>query len=367
MSEFFAGAFRDRRVLVTGHTGFKGSWLCLWLQRLGAEVAGYALAPQTQPNHSELLGLEVRSVIADLGDRNAFADLVANFRPEIVLHLAAQAIVREGYREPVATFATNVMGTVNLLDVCGSAPSVRAIVNVTSDKCYENRERNRGYRETDAMGGHDPYSASKGCSELVTACWRRSFFAAASGAGQDHVLLASCRAGNVIGGGDWGRDRLLPDIMRAAGEGRPTPIRNPGATRPWQHVLEPLSGYLEIGRRLLSGEADCAEAWNFGPDDEHPLTVAEVAAASKRVWDRVEIVPDGDTLEHPHEAKLLQLDCAKARQRLGWRPVWDTTTAIERAVAWYRNFAEQGVVGSEADLDHYLEAATAAGLPWASR
>jgi CDP-glucose 4,6-dehydratase len=354
----FGGAYLGRRVLVTGHTGFKGSWLALWLQALGADVCGLALPAEPGPNHLQLLGLSMEEALVDLRDADAVTDALRGFRPEVVFHLAAQPLVRRGYREPRATFDTNVLGLVNLLEAVRATPGVRAVVNATTDKCYLNRERAQGYREDDALGGHDPYSASKACAEIVSASWRASFLAAGG------IGLATARAGNVVGGGDWSEDRLVPDLVRSATSGRPVAIRYPQATRPWQHVLEPLAGYLMLGERLLAEPGAFAEPWNFGPDASGELSVAEVIVAFARQWPAVRC--DVDRSLQPHEAGLLHLDCGKVRERLGWRPVWNAATTFERTVAWYRRQHEQGAVDSRADLDRYVADARQAGLPWAT-
>jgi CDP-glucose 4,6-dehydratase len=321
---------------VTGHTGFKGAWLCLWLRRLGAEVAGLSLNPPSRPSLFEILGLEsgLLHMRGDIRDTGTVRRAVADHRPELVLHLAAQALVRPSFADPVQTFAANVMGTVNLLEACRQNDGVRAVVNITSDKCYENREWVWGYRENDPMGGHDPYSASKGCAELVAASYQRSFFAAQGPA------LASARAGNVIGGGDFGCDRLVPDCIRALAAGCPVAIRRPEAVRPWQHVLEPLSGYLLLAARLLETDAsggltrEFAGGWNFGPAGHNTLTVGQVAGRVVALWGGGQIVADPGP--HPHEAHFLSLDCSKAARLLGWQARWSPETALEQTVAWYR-------------------------------
>jgi len=350
----FGDIYRNRKVLITGHTGFKGSWLVLWLTRLGAEITGYALPPPTQPSHFSLLDLNVESIIGDIRDRDNLRQVFREQQPEIVFHLAAQAIVRRSYDDPAATFSSNVMGTVNVLEVARECKAVRAIVNVTSDKCYDNREWEWGYRENDPLGGYDPYSASKGCAELVTNCWRDSFFNPADYGRTHETLLASARAGNVIGGGDWAADRLVPDIMRAVSNNAKVKIRNPEATRPWQHVLEPLSGYLLLGRKLLEGRREFAEAWNFGPSDAFHLKVGEIAEQVKKIWPKT----DFEVLEstnQPHEAAKLHLDCSKARSLLKWSPAWDGKTALEKTVEWYRTFFESGAVNSMDDIYCYID------------
>lgn len=328
---FWAG----RRVLVTGHTGFKGGWLVLWLLQMGARVSGLALpAEETSLFRQARIAELVDHGEGDIRDLATVRAAVANADPEVVFHLAAQPLVRLSYEAPVETFATNVQGTVHVLEACRTAPSLRAVVCITSDKAYENREWVWPYRETEAMGGHDPYSASKGAAELVIAAYRRSFF---SGPGLARV--ASVRAGNVIGGGDWAADRLIPDIVRALLAGQNPLIRNPAAIRPWQHVLEALGGYLLIAQALAKGETMAADAWNFGPadDDTRPVNwIADrmVEAWGARGWDRPD-VPSG-----PHEASILKLDCSKARAFLGWRPAWGLELTLHRIVEWHQAVAQ---------------------------
>lgn len=326
--------WRGRRVLVTGHTGFKGAWLSLWLTRLGASVHGVALPPPTQPNLFELVGLETQmaSIIADIRHPETLRDAMARIRPEAVFHLAAQPIVRQSYRDPVETYHTNVLGTMHLLEAVRSTPSVRAVVNVTTDKCYENRELDRGYNEDDPLGGHDPYSSSKACAEILSAAWRRSFLANRAEA---VVRLATARAGNVIGGGDWAVDRLIPDIVRSIAKSQPVLIRNPASTRPWQHVLEPLSGYLLLAQRLLQGDDGASTAWNFGPEPVDVRPVSWVLDHWRACWgDGFRWTPDAGA--QPHEARLLQLDIRKARERLGWVPRWSLEVGLQRTVDWYQ-------------------------------
>ncbi len=329
--------WRDKRVFLTGHTGFKGGWLSLWLQQLGAQVHGFALAPNTTPALFDVarVGVGMASTLGDIRDADAVRRALQACQPDVVLHLAAQPLVRQSYAEPVATYATNVMGTVHLLEAVRHVDSVRAVVNVTSDKCYENREWAWGYREGEAMGGHDPYSSSKGCAELVASAYRRSFLC------HHGVALASARAGNVIGGGDWAADRLVPDILQACEQGRAVLIRNPQAVRPWQHVLEPLSGYLALAEHLYehvqSGQADALEACNFGPLDADAVPVQQLVAMLVAQWGRGarwQLDAQRGAAQQPHEAHHLKLDISLARQRLGWTPRWRLAQALACTVEW---------------------------------
>lgn len=346
-----AAFYSGKTVLVTGHTGFKGSWLSRWLTLMGSRVVGLSLEPEQQPNLFELAKLAegMTSVIGDICDVGTLRRVIEDHRPEIVFHMAAQSLVRRSYREPVLTYETNVMGTVNLLEACRSAPSVRSVVVVTSDKCYENNEWPWGYREIDPLGGADPYSSSKACAEIVTAAYRRSFFSAQGSAG-----VASVRAGNVIGGGDWAEDRIVPDIVRGAKLGSEVVIRNPASTRPWQHVLEPLSGYLLVARRLHEQPSNHAEAWNFGPNPDDWLSVGELAKRFVAALGRGRLSLSVPQPGAPHEARLLALDCSKARTRLGWRPRLDFDSALRLTADWYRTHLESP--GAErASLDRQIE------------
>lgn len=338
------GFWRGRKVFLTGHTGFKGSWLSLWLQQLGAEVTGYALAAPTDPSLFEAAQV-ARGMQSLLGDVRDLAQLSAALRdaaPEIVIHMAAQPLVRESYADPVGTYSTNVMGTVHVLEAVRGAPSVRAVVNVTTDKCYENREWVWGYRENEPMGGFDPYSSSKGCSELVTSAYRNSFFPPAR-YDQHRVAVATARAGNVIGGGDWAKDRLIPDIVAAFAKGEPVVIRNPGATRPWQHVLEPLRGYLTLAERLYERGGAFAEAWNFGPHGDDAQPVEWITRELAGLWG-----PDArwtlSSGEHPHEAGYLKLDISKAAAHLHWTPALRIRQALGLVVDWARGWQAAGDV-----------------------
>jgi CDP-glucose 4,6-dehydratase len=359
-----ADSYRTRRVFVTGHTGFKGAWLAEWLVTLGAEVTGYALDPPTEPSLFAALdlGARLKHVVADIRDRGRLAAEVQAAQPSVIFHLAAQPLVLRAYAEPHETFETNVMGTVNVLEAVRACASVRAVVVVTSDKCYQNHEDDRPFSETDAMGGRDPYSASKGCAELVTAAYRESFFA-------DGAAVASARAGNVIGGGDWAADRIIPDSVRALAAGKPIVVRNPDAVRPWQHVLEPLAGYLWLGARMLREGHRYEGAWNFGPTDQGgDKPVRWVVERFVDEWGSGSWTTPASAGRQPHEAHRLSLDSTKAREQLEWAPVWDPQTAVRRTASWYRDYygaparARELVSGQ---LRIYQDDAREMGLPWA--
>ena len=333
-----AGPWRGRSVLVTGHTGFKGGWLALWLARLGARVHGFALDPPTAPSFfdtarvADVLASDTR---ADLADLDALRSVLARAQPVAIFHLAAQSLVRESYRDPLATFATNVMGTAHVLEAARAIPATRALVVVTTDKVYENRESMHAYEEHDPLGGHDPYSASKAASEIVAASYRSSFF---TGNDAEAPRIATARAGNVFGGGDWAKDRLVPDALRCFAAGEPLRLRFPAAVRPWQHVLEPVAGYLALAEALLGGGGvQCAQAWNFGPTEQDMASVGDVAAAIARLWGEGARV-EASTDMHPHEAGLLMLDSRRARDTLGWRPRWSLEHALARTLAWQRSW-----------------------------
>jgi CDP-glucose 4,6-dehydratase len=332
--------WEDKRVLITGHTGFKGSWLSLWLQKRGAQLVGYAQPPPTTPSLFEVARVAegMTSIIGDVRDLDQLRSVMSEYKPEIVFHLAAQPLVRYSYEDPVETFTTNIIGTMNMLEAVRHNDAVRVVVSITSDKCYQNNEWVWGYREIDRLGGHDPYSASKASSELVIAAYRDSFFAPQA-YDQHGVALASTRAGNVIGGGDWARDRLIPDIMKAIMEDRPVVIRSPRAIRPWQHVLEPLNGYMQLAQRLWSEGPEFAQAWNFGPDSEDLKNVRWIVDYLTGLWGenaRWEL----DQRQHPHEDTFLKLDCSKAHSLLGWSPRLRLPTALEWIVEWYQNYQE---------------------------
>ena len=322
--------WENKRVFLTGHTGFKGGWLALWLQALGSEVHGYALDPRDEPNLFSLARVKdgmAGNVIENIGNLEKLKSAIQTARPEIVFHLAAQPLVRYSYSEPVETYATNVMGTVHLMEAIRGCLSVRTVVNVTTDKCYENREWIWGYRENEPVGGYDPYSSSKACSELITAAYRRSYLSSAN------VAVATARAGNVIGGGDWSTDRIIPDLLRAADSGTKLLIRSPKAIRPWQHVLEPLSGYLMLAERLSVDSTDFAEAWNFGPADEEARSVRWIAERLAGI--QPDLRWECSDEDHLHEAQYLKLDSSKARIKLGWKPRWNLDTALDKTMEWH--------------------------------
>ncbi len=329
--------WRGKKVFITGHTGFKGSWLSLWLQDMGAVVKGYALDPNTNPNlfTQAKVAQNMDSEIGDITDLNHISESMKIFNPEVLIHMAAQPLVRLSYQEPVLTYTTNVMGTVNVLEAARKCTNLKAIVSVTTDKCYENKEWPWGYRENEPMGGHDPYSSSKGCVELVTAAYRKSFFN-----DENSAFLASARAGNVIGGGDWSADRLIPDILKAFEKNEPVIVRNPLSTRPWQHVLEPLSGYLVLAQHLFEDGSDVAEGWNFGPKDEDCKPVSWVLDRMVTNWG------NGaswrlDKNNNPHEARYLKLDCSKAAKRLNWYPKWNLEYTLESIINWHQHYIAQ--------------------------
>jgi CDP-glucose 4,6-dehydratase len=360
----FNDIYFKRKILLTGHTGFKGSWLMLWLEKMGAEVCGYSLRPNTNPAHYSLLNLNSRSEIEDIRNIIALKKLIQTYQPEIVFHLAAQPIVRYSYANPIETYEINVMGTLNVLEVCRYSPSVKAIVIITTDKCYENKEWVWGYRESDPMGGYDPYSSSKGCVELLINSYRNSYFNINNYQKNHSILLASARAGNVIGGGDWAEDRLIPDVMQAALKNKKVQIRNPLATRPWQHVLEPLSGYLMLGQKLLEQNTLFASAWNFGPDDSGNKNVAEILRDLKKIWGKIDFEVDKN--ENPHEAGLLKLDCSKANQLLKWKENLTIQETLEYTVEWYKKYYLDDEIISLQQIKKYIKKALINNLNWAS-
>ncbi|MDZ4083160.1 MAG: CDP-glucose 4,6-dehydratase [Bdellovibrionales bacterium] len=350
-------AFRGKKVFLTGHTGFKGSWMALWLQGLGANVTGYALAAPSKPSHFELLRergiLKIESVIGDICDYQSLRDAMFACDPDLIIHMAAQPIVLKSYRDPIETYETNVMGTLKVFEAARALNEKRkkeavrslSILNITSDKCYENKETLVGYKESDPMGGYDPYSSSKGCAEILFSSYQRSYFPVAKFGGEKSdghkVLMASVRAGNVIGGGDWAADRLIPDLIRGTAQGKITEIRNPSAIRPWQHVLEPLSGYLLVAAKLLNGDAKAATGFNFGPDEESCVTVGEILSSISKKWDGIKFQVDPlASQSSPHEAHFLKLDSTKARTELSWKPVLNFDETISWTADWYRTHQE---------------------------
>jgi len=355
--ELFDGAYRGRKVLVTGHTGFKGSWLVLWLKALGANVSGIALDPPDSHSHWQQLNLDIEDYRQDICDAEAVAQIIAKTKPEIVFHLAAQPLVRRSYHEPLRTWATNVQGTVHVLEACRQNACVQAVIVVTSDKCYENLGQGRAYREADRLGGHDPYSASKAAVELVASSYRDSFFNQPG-----LLLLATARAGNVIGGGDWSEDRLIPDLVQAKMSGRVLEIRSPFATRPWQHVLDPLAGYLLLGQRLLSGDRSAASAWNFGPEKEGDSQVLEILQMMKQEWRSLAWHINHE--DHVHEAALLNIDSSKAKECLGWLPVWDLKKSVHMCAKWYSRYLNEQGVDSVQQLEIFIQDAQQRRCNW---
>lgn len=345
MDEMFGGIYRGKNVLVTGCNGFKGSWLCYWLKKLGADVIGYGRLPRTSPNHINIL-----NILGDIlpfynGDLLDYFFLKRNITresPDLVIHLAAKAIVARTFHEPRETFENNVMGTVNLLEACRHQPSIKGIVCITTDKVYENQEWQWGYRENDKLGGTDPYSASKVCIEQVINCYRKEFF----------PNIATARAGNVIGGGDWAEKRLIPDIARAAAEGKEVEIHTPYATRPWQHVLEPLNGYLMLGQKFLAGKEGFNTHWNFGPEGE--MTVLDILKVAQEVWPKVKyVIKEEET--HPSMVQLLKIDSTKSIKELGWKPVWNMREAVRQSIGWYRSYYEHGIVDTDNNIKQFEE------------
>jgi CDP-glucose 4,6-dehydratase len=350
-SDFWKG----KKVFLTGNTGFKGSWITIWLLEMGAQVTGYSNEVPTDPSIFESAGLrsKINYIEADINDLNSLFDAVKNAQPDIVFHLAAQPLVRLSYKEPVETYETNIMGTVKILESIRRVETIKSVVMITTDKCYDNKEWEFGYREVDPMGGYDPYSSSKGAAELAISSYRNSFFK------DSNTLLASARAGNVIGGGDWADDRLIPDLIRGASVGEKVKIRNPLAIRPWQHVLEPLSGYLLLAEKCYNGDNNVAEAWNFGPEIKDAKNVEWISELASDIWGG-EKLWELDKDNHPHEATFLKLDISKAYQKLKWYPIWDAQKAVEKSIEWYKKFYQNGLNNTEvyqmcvSDINEYL-------------
>jgi CDP-glucose 4,6-dehydratase len=371
METLFSGVYSGKTVLVTGHTGFKGSWLVLWLKLLGARVIGYALPAHTEPSLFHLANLEegITHIIGDIRDLSKVREVCQTYKPDFVFHLAAQSLVRYSYEHPVETYGTNVMGTLHLLEAIRATPSVRVCVNVTSDKCYENQEWEYSYRETDPMGGFDPYSSSKGCAELITAAYRRSFFKMHDA---HSVSLASARAGNVVGGGDWARDRLIPDCIRGLTARVPVIVRNPEAVRPWQYVLEPLAGYLWLGACLWNKPGAFEGGWNFGPHTTGNVPVRQIVNQVLSIWGENQWKHvNQDQHVEPHEARTLKLDITKSSSLLGWEPVISVSEAITETVGWYlehhRNRAVDVKAATRNRIEHYVQAATDKNAVWTAK
>ncbi len=336
--------YRGKKVLVTGHTGFKGTWLTIWLKALGANVIGYSLAPNTKPSIFNVTGLEdkIINIIGDIRDEEHLKEIFQNYKPEYVFHLAAQPIVRDSYDDPKFTYETNIMGLVNLFECIRRTDSVKVVVNVTSDKCYENKEWIWGYRENDPLGGDDPYSSSKACSEIITQAYRKSFFSPKS-ISKHKAAVASVRAGNVIGGGDWAKDRIIPDSIKALIKGTPIEIRNPYAIRPWQHVLEPLSGYLWLGLLLNSNKKDFSSAWNFCPKKNQPITVEELVKYVIQIWGKGTWKTGENSDKHPKETHYLKLECSKAQHKLNWQGLLDIEDTVSNTINWYKRYYNQNI------------------------
>jgi CDP-glucose 4,6-dehydratase len=364
IEHLFGGVYKDKTVFITGHTGFKGSWLAAWLRLLGANVVGFSLKPDTEPAHFNLIKNDYTSIIADINKASILKKALKTHKPNIVFHLAAQPLVRESYTNPVLTYQTNFIGTLNLYEAVRSTPSVKAVICITTDKVYQNREWERGYIENDNLGGHDPYSASKACVEILSDSYRKSFFSTGIPTEQDKIGLATLRAGNVIGGGDWANDRLFPDTMKAAADNKSVFIRNPNAIRPWQHVLEPLSAYLLLGQKLLTENTNrYAKAWNIGPDLEDCQPVKSVLEKVKKHWAKVDFQFEKDE-KKLHEAHLLKLDTTLAKTELNWKPVWQLDKAIEKTVEWYKAFYESKQVLTLNHLETYIKDAQKANAIW---
>lgn len=355
IDNLFGSVYKNKKVFITGNTGFKGSWLAFWLHKLGADVTGLSLPEKTSPAHHDLLKLKIRNLQGDVRDKAFVEKCLIEAKPEIVFHLAAQSLVHDSYRDPTLTYETNVIGTLNIFEAVRKVESIKALVNVTTDKVYDNKEWHWPYRENDQLGGYDLYSSSKACSEILTASYRNSFFNTEQFGKIHQVLLASARAGNVIGGGDWAKDRLIPDVVRAAVQKQAVDVRSPRAIRPWEHVLEPLSGYLLLGQKLLEGKAQFASAWNFGPDSHHFLQVSQVLNLFQKRWPEMQWLNKEDQNNaFFHEASILKLDCSKAMSDLKWQPVLNIEETIEYTAEWYKNFYQHNVLDTEKNLSDYI-------------
>lgn len=345
--------YKGKKVLITGHTGFKGSWLSYWLKEVGAEVFGYSLNSKNEPNHFDILKSDIKSCYNNICDLKSLKKFINETNPEIIFHLAAQPLVRQSYIDPIETYQTNVIGTANLLESIKNNKFVKAVIVITTDKCYKNLNQSQGYKESDVLGGYDPYSSSKACVELLVSSFRDSFFNLKEYGNKHQVLISTARAGNVIGGGDWSEDRLIPDLVKNAFSGKTTKIRFPKSTRPWQHVLDPLMGYLMLGEKLLNGETQFAEAWNFGPEEHDTLSVNELAMKSKESWDKIDFQAQNNQNEL-HEANLLSLNIDKAKTLLGWKPKWNSSLAIQKTIEWYEKFYNSNIILTDQQLKDFI-------------
>jgi CDP-glucose 4,6-dehydratase len=352
--KLFNDIYKEKKVLLTGDTGFKGTWMAYLLNTIGANLIGYSLSPNTKPSHYKLLNQNYKSFIDDISNLDLLKKIIKNEKPEIIFHLAAQPLVRQSYLNPIETYNTNVIGTLNILEAAKSSNSVKSIVIITTDKCYENTGQNSGYVENDRMGGYDPYSSSKACVEILTNSYRNSFYNLKEYKISHNTLIATARAGNVIGGGDWSDDRLIPDIVKAASLRNQSKIRNANAVRPWQHVLEPIFGYLLLGQKLLEERPEFAEAWNFGPEESSVLKVLEILELAKKQWPDIDYEFESND-NQPHEANYLSLNIDKSKSKLGWHPVWDNFEAVEKTINWYKNYYINGVINTENDVFEYIK------------
>ena len=357
---FFKDIYRGKKVFITGHSGFKGSWLLKWMEFLGADVKGYSLAPTTTPNHLDILKTKSKSILANIIEKNRLEKELLDFEPDIVFHLAAQPLVRYSYQAPHETFETNVMGTLNVLEACRKSKNIKAIVCVTTDKVYENHESEKGYDESDRLGGFDPYSSSKACAELLISSFSNSFFSIDKFGVEHSTLIASVRGGNVIGGGDWSEDRLIPDIVKAIVNNQTIEIRNPESVRPWQHVLDCLSGYILLGQHLLAGEKEFTGPWNFGPKESIGIKVSEIINIAQQEWEKLNVNYNSSDL---HETKMLTLDTTKAKNHLNWMPILDDKTMFNWTFQWYKAFYT-GTLSTEIQLQLYTELAKEQQVTW---
>ena len=346
-------SYKGKKVLITGNTGFKGSWLAFWLIKLGANVVGYSLKPDIDFSHFQKLNLDYQTFFKDINDYESLNRIIKSTSPDIIFHLAAQPLVRYSYSNTIETYATNILGTANVLEATRYNENIKAVIIVTTDKCYENTDKKIGYVEFDRLGGYDPYSSSKACAEIITNSYRQSFFNLEKFKINHNTLIATARAGNVIGGGDWSIDRLIPDIVKAAMAGNESIIRSPHSTRPWQHVLEPLSGYLLLGEKLLNDEVEFAEAWNFGPEENSTLTVKQVLDKAKNYWNKINYIIKEDEFKL-HEANYLSLNIEKAKNKLKWKPIWSNDLAIEKTINWYKNFYNNGILETDQNIDQFI-------------